>query len=72
MSKSSSSSRSSKSSSRAMSNNSSRRAKPMIPKAGFTMHRSRYGKGGSLYSNLKTHKDVFQGCKAGDSYLCIG
>ena len=43
-----SSSRSSKSSSRAMSSNSSRRAKPMIPKAGFTMHRSRYGKGGSL------------------------
>lgn len=49
MSKSSSnSSRSSKSSSKAMSSNSSRRAKPMVPKAGFTMHRSRYGKGGSL------------------------
>ena len=44
----SSSNRSSKSSIRAMSSNSSRRAKPMIPKAGFTMHRSRYGKGGSL------------------------
>ena len=44
----SSSNRSSKSSSRAMSNNSSRRAKPMIPKAGFTTYRSRYGKGGSL------------------------
>ena len=43
-----SNSRSSNSSSRAMSNNSSRRAKPMVPKAGFTMHRSRYGKGGSL------------------------
>ena len=42
------SSSSSKSSSKAMSNNSSRRAKPMVPKAGFTMHRSRYGKGGSL------------------------
>ena len=49
MSKSSSNSgRSSKSSSKTMSNNSSRRAKPMIPKAGFTMHRSRYGKGGSI------------------------
>lgn len=45
---SSNSSRSSKSSSRAMSNNYSRRAKPIVPKAGFTMHRSRYGKGGSL------------------------
>ena len=66
----SSSSRSSNFSTKAMSNNSSRRAKPMVPKAGF--NRSRYGKGGSLYSNLKTHKDVFQGCKAGDSYLCIG
>lgn len=44
----SSSNRSSNSSSKTMSNNSSRRAKPMIPKAGFTMHRSRYGKGGSL------------------------
>lgn len=44
----SSSSRSSKSSSKAMSNNYSRRAKPMVPKAGFTMHRSRYGKGGSI------------------------
>ena len=42
------SSRSSKSSSKAMSSNSSRRAKPMVPKAGFTMHRSRYGKGGSI------------------------
>lgn len=42
------SNRSSKSYSKAMSNNSSRRAKPMVPKAGFTMHRSRYGKGGSL------------------------
>lgn len=48
MSKSNSSSRSSKSSSKAMSNNSSRRAKPMVPKADFTMHRSRYGKGGSI------------------------
>ena len=44
----SSSNRSSNSSSKAMSNNSSRRAKPMVPKAGFTMHCSRYGKGGSL------------------------
>lgn len=44
----SSSNRSSKFSNRAMSNNYSRRAKPMVPKAGFTMHRSRYGKGGSL------------------------
>lgn len=44
----SSSSRSSNSSSKAMSNNSSRRSKPLVPKAGFTMHRSRYGKGGSL------------------------
>lgn len=44
----SSNNRNSKSSSRAMSNNSSRRAKPMVPKAGFTMHRSRYGKGGSI------------------------
>lgn len=44
----SSNSRSSKSSSRAMSNNSSRRAKPMVPKAGFTTYRSRYGKGGSV------------------------
>lgn len=44
----SSSNRSSKSSSRAMSNNSSRRAKPMVPKAGFTTYRSRYGKGGSV------------------------
>ena len=43
----SSNNRSSKSSSKAMSNNSSRRAKPMVPKAGFTMHR-RYGKGGSI------------------------
>ena len=42
------SSSSSKSSSKVMSSNSSRRAKPMVPKAGFTMHRSRYGKGGSL------------------------
>ena len=48
MTKASSSNRSSKSSSKAMSNNSSRRAKPMVPKAGFTMHRSRYGKGGSI------------------------
>ena len=45
---SSNSSRSSKSSSKAISNNSSRRAKPMVPKAGFTIHRSRYGKGGSI------------------------
>lgn len=44
----SSSNRISNSSSKAMSNNSSRRAKPMVPKAGFTMHRSRYGKGGSI------------------------
>ena len=44
----SSSSRSSKSSSKVMSNNASRRARPMVPKAGFTMHRSRYGKGGSI------------------------
>lgn len=44
----SSSNRSSNYSSKTMSNNSSRRAKPMVPKAGFTMHRSRYGKGGSL------------------------
>lgn len=44
----SNSSRSSNSSSKAMSNNSSRRAKPMVPKAGFTTYRSRYGKGGSL------------------------
>lgn len=44
----SSSSRNSKYSSRAMSNNSSRRAKPMVPKAGFTTYRSRYGKGGSV------------------------
>ena len=43
-----SSNRSSKFSSKAMSNNVSRRSKPMVPKAGFTMHRSRYGKGGSL------------------------
>lgn len=47
--------KSSKSSSRtiarnghAMSSNSSRRAKPMVPKAGFTTYRSRYGKGGSV------------------------
>lgn len=33
---------------RAISSNSSRRAKPMVPKAGFTMHRSRYGQGGSI------------------------
>ena len=44
----SSSNRSSNSSSKAMSNNSNRRAKPLVPKAGFTMHRSRYGKGGSI------------------------
>ena len=44
----SSNNRSSKSSSKAMSNNSSRRAKPMVPKAGSTIHRSIYGKGGSL------------------------
>ena len=44
----SSNNRNSKSSSKVMSNNSSRRAKPMVPKAGFTMHRSRYGKGGSI------------------------
>lgn len=44
----SSSNRSSNSSSKAMSNNSSRRAKPMVPKAGFTTYRSRYGKGGSV------------------------
>ena len=61
MSKSNSSSRSSKSSSKAMSNNSSRRAKPMVPKAGFTMHRSRYGKGGSLYIRNIIFKDNSNG-----------
>ena len=61
MSKSSISSRSSNSSSKAMSNNSSRRAKPMIPKAGFTMHRSRYGKGGSLKIRNTIFKDNSKG-----------
>lgn len=33
---------------RSMSSNSNRRAKPLVPKAGFTTYRSRYGKGGSV------------------------
>lgn len=43
-----SSSRTTAQNGRAMSSNSSRRAKPMVPKAGFTTYRSRYGKGGSV------------------------
>lgn len=46
MSKSSSKSSGRRSGGKAMSSNSSRRAKPMISKAGVTMHRSRYGNGG--------------------------
>lgn len=46
MTKSNSKSSNRRSGGKAMSSNTDRRAKPMISKAGVTMHRSRYGNGG--------------------------